>query len=215
MAQTHTWFATNTDAKLIVAWLRAAGAVVSGSQLPEGDFPADGREFILHFPSIGPMQFWPDKIQPEDYPESSPRWRQAVITTVHQQERPNVRQVDADHSAIAGLRLPELRDGQHWVSGCVWFPGSQLRKNLPELSRVCQRFERWLRQFPTVLKHPKGEETPRFNYQLCMSGFVQRVVALPEAHALLEGGAFMVDHMTSPKCYSDFRRRLQLSGHVA
>jgi len=215
MAQTHTWFATNTDAKLIVAWLRASGAVASGTQLPEGDFPADGRELICHFPSIGPLQFWPDKIQLSDYPESSTRWRQAVITTVRQRERPGIQQVDADRSAVAGLRMPELRDGQHWVSGCVWFPGSRLRATFPELSRICQKFERWLRQFPTVFKHPKGEDDQQFDYQLCMSGFVQHVVALPEAHALLEGGAFMVDHMTSPKCYSDFRRRLQLSGHLA
>ena len=113
MAQTHTWFATNTDAKLIVAWLRASGAVASGTQLPEGDFPADGRELICHFPSIGPLQFWPDKIQLSDYPESSTRWRQAVITTVRQRERPGIQQVDADRSAVAGLRMPELRDGQH------------------------------------------------------------------------------------------------------
>lgn len=214
MAQTHTWFATNLDAKLIVAWLRDAGAVASGTQLPEGDWPADGREFILHFPSIGPIEFWPDEIRLSDYPESSKRWRQAVITAIHQRERPDVRQVDADRSAVVGLRVPELRDGQHWVSGCVWFPGSRLRDTFPELSRICQRFERWVRRFPTVFKHPKDEDVARFDYQLCMSGVVQRVVALPEAHALLEGGAFMVDHMTSPKCYGDFRRRLQLSGHV-
>src|SRR5262245_2372187 len=124
MAQTHTWFATVADAAMIIAWLRAAGAVASNAQLPECEFPADGREFILHFPSIGPLEYWPDEIRLSDYPESSARWRQAVITTFHQRERPGVRQVDADRSAAAGLRLPEFRDGQHWVSGCLWFPGS-------------------------------------------------------------------------------------------
>jgi hypothetical protein len=215
MAQSHTWFATGTDAKAIIEWLREAGAVALGTQLPAGDSPADGRELILHFPSIGPLEHWPDKIRLTDYPESSARWRQAVITSIHQRERPGVRQVDADSSAVGGLRMPELRDGQHWVSGCLWFPGSRLRETFPELGRICQRFERWVRHFPTVFDNTKGGDTSRFGYQLCMSGVVQRVVALPEAHALLEGGAFMVDHMTSPKCYGDFRRRLQLSGHVA
>ena len=31
--------------------------------------------------------------------------------------------------------------------------------------------------------------------------------------SLLKHGAFMVDHMASPKCYSDFKRRLELSGY--
>jgi len=215
MAQRHTWFATSIDAEMVVAWLREAGAVASNTELPDNDIPADGREFILHFPTVGPLEYWPNEIRLSDYPASSARWRQAVITKVHQRERPGVRQVDADRSAAAGLRVPELRDGQHWVSGCVWFPGSRLRDTFPELLRLCQRFERWVRRFPTVFDNAKGENTSRFGYQLCMSGSVQRVVALPEAHTLLEHGAFMVDHMTSPKCYSDFRRRLQLSGHVA
>jgi hypothetical protein len=215
MAQTHTWFATIADAAMIVSWLREAGAVACNAQLPEGDIPPDGREFVLHFPPIGPLEYWPDEIRLSDYPESSARWRQAVITTVQQRERPGVRQVDADRSAAAGLRLPELREGQHWVSGCVWFPGSRLRDTFPELARICQRFERWVRRFPTVFDNTKARHASPFSYQLCMSGVVQRVVALPEAHALLEHGAFMVDHMTSPKCYGDFRRRLQLSGYLA
>jgi hypothetical protein len=214
MAQTHTWFGTGTDAKMVVAWLREAGAVASDAELSESDFPTNGREFILHFPSVGPLEYWPDQIRLSDYPESSARWRQAVITTVRQRECPGVRQVDADRSAVAGLRVPELRDGQHWVSGCVWFPGSRLRDTFPELARICQRLERWVRRFPTVFDNTKGENTSRFGYQLCMSGCVRRVVALPEAHTLLERGAFMVDHMASPKFYGDFRRRLQLSGHV-
>jgi len=215
MSQSHSWFATVSDAKLIISWLGEFGAVqASGLQLAEGDFQADGREFILQFPSIGPLEFWPDEIRLSDYPEGSPRWRQAVIIKNNQQRSPSWRQVDADRSATAGLKLPELRDGQHWVSGCLWFPGSRLRDTFPELARICQRFERWVRRFPTVFDNNKGHDPSQFNYQLCMSGFVQRVVALPEAHALLEGGAFMIDHMASPKVYGEFRRRLQLSGHL-
>jgi len=215
MAQTHTWFATATDTNLVLSWLRDVGAVGHGAQLPKDDCIADGLEFILHFPSIGPIEFWPDEIRLSDYPESSTRWRQAVLTSVQQRERPGVRRVDADRSAAAGFRLPELRDGQHWVSGCLWFPGSRLRDTFPDLARVCQRFERWVRRFPTVFNNTKGQDTSPFAYQLCTSGIVQHIVALPEAHALLERGAFMVDHMSSPKMYADFRRRLQLAGYVA
>lgn len=214
MAQTHTWFATSNDAKLIVSWLRDVGAIVPGAELPKDDHPPDGREFILHLPAIGPVEYWPDDIRLSDYPESSARWRQAVLTKVRQQEHQGVRQIDTDRSAVAGLRLPELRDVQHWVSGCVWFPGSRLRETFPELARICQRFERWVRRFPTVFDNTKGEDKAGFGYYLCMSGLVRRVVALPEAHGLLERGSFMVDHMTSPKCYGEFRRRLELSGHV-
>jgi hypothetical protein len=215
MAQTHTFFATAADTNLIVSWLRDAGAVGLRTPLPQGDCPTDGSEFILHFPTIGPVEFWPDDIRLSDYPESSPRWRQAVITTVQQREHPGVRQLDSDRSALAGFRVPEFRDGQHWVSGCVWFPGSRLRDTFPDLARICQRFERWIRGFPTVFNNTKGHDTSPFAYQLCMSGVMQQVVALSEAHALLERGAFMIDHMASPKVYADFRRRLQLSGHVA
>lgn len=42
---------------------------------------------------------------------------------------------------------------------------------------------------------------------------MQYVVALPTAQSLLQSGAFMVDHGTSPKCYKEFKRRLELSGH--
>ena len=214
MAQSHTWFATETDTKQILSFLHDSGAVGYGAELPEGVCLANGREYILHFPKIGPIEFWPDEIRLADYPESSARWRQAVITTARQRERPGVRQLDSDRSALAGFRLPEFRDERHWVSGCVWFPGSRLRDTFPELARVCGNFGRWIRRFPTVFDNTKVQDPSRFAYQLCMSGILQRVVALPEAYALLERGAFMVDHMASRKTYADFVRRLQLSGHL-
>ncbi len=214
MAQTHAWFATATDTKLIVDWLREAGAVGHGSQLPDRDCPTDGREIVLHFPAIGSVEFWPQEIRLSDYPENSARWRQAVITSAKQRERPGIRHLDADRSATAGLRLPEFRDDQFWVSGCLWFPGSNLRATFPELLRVCQRFERWLRRFPTVFNNTEGEDASPFAYQLCTSGIMQRIVALPEAHALLRRTAFMVDHTASQKTYADFRRKLQLAGYL-
>jgi hypothetical protein len=216
MAQTHTWFGTPADVRLIVSWLREAGAVGYGTDLPEGDCPADGREIILGFSSIGPIEFWPGGVCAADYPEGSLRWRQAVLTSIQQQQQqqPEVRLLDADRSAVAGLRFPELREGQHWVSGCVWFPGSRLRENFPELASVCRRFERWLHRWPTVFKNPQGSDTLTFAYQLCVSGEVQQIIALPEAHALLQRGAFMVDHKTTPGTYAEFRRKLQLAGHL-
>lgn len=214
MAQTHTWFATAADAKLIVSWLREAGAVGNNAPLPEGDCPADGREFILHFPAIGPIEYWPAEIDLSNYPEGSTRWRHATIATIQQRSHPGVPQVDADRSAVAGLRLPELRDGQHWISGCVWFPGSRLRETFPGLAVVCRRFERWIRSYPAVFNNTKPHDPSPFAYQLCMTGIVQQTVALPEAHALLEKGSFMVEHNVTPRIYAEFRRRLQLAGYL-
>ena len=201
--------------------MRRAGESPSGERISvsvgtspfPAELPSDGRELILHYPSIGPLEFWPDEIRLSDYPENSARWRQAVLLRGRQDR--NRREVDADRSAAAGLRLPELRDGTFWVCGCLWFPGSKLRERFPELARVCARFERWIRKFSTVFDNTKGEDAGPYSYQLCMGGILQRVVALPAAESLLQQGAFMVDHMTSPTCYNDFKRRLELSGHYA
>jgi hypothetical protein len=211
MSKTHTWFATADDVALILNWLREAQAEVVGISPFPAKVPTDGRELVLHFPSIGPLEFWPEDIRLSDYPENSARWRQAVL--LRGREVSNRRQVDADRSAAAGLQLPELRDNKFWVAGCLWFPGSRLRQTFPDLARLCSRFERWIRRFPTVFDNTAADDESPYSYQLCMSGIVQRVVALPAAESLLRGGAFMVDHMTSPKCYNDFKRRLELSGH--
>ena len=101
MAQRNTWFATSVDAQLVVSWLRDTGAVGHDNPLPTAACPSDGREFILHFPSVGPIEFWPDEVRPSDYTEGSERWRQAVIIAHSQKEHPGQRQVDADRSAAA------------------------------------------------------------------------------------------------------------------
>lgn len=111
--------------------------------------------------------------------------------------------------------MPEYRDNRFWVSGCLWFPGSKLRDTFPELARICQRFQRWVRKFPTVYGNTRGENPSRFDSQLCTGGIVQRVVALPEAYALLENGEFMVDYSTSPRCYKDFLWKVQMSENTA
>lgn len=213
MAQTHTWFATADDLTLVLDWLREAQAEVVGVSPFPVALPCDGRELVLHFPSIGPLEFWPEDIRPSDYPENSRRWRQAVLLSGRQDT--HRRQVDADCSAAAGLHVPEFRDNAFWVAGGLWFPGSRLRQTFPDLARLCSRFERWLRRFPTVFDSTKGERQSPCPDQLCMGGIMQRVVALPAAESLLREGAFMVDYMTSPKCYNDFKRRLELGGHYS
>jgi hypothetical protein len=212
MSKTHNWFATSDDLKLILDWVRNSGATIVGVSAFPNEMPCDGHEVVLHFPTIGPLEFWPDEVRLADYPENSRRWRQAVI--LRSQTDSKHRNVDADRSAAAGLRVPELRDNRFWVSGSMWFPGSRLRDTFPDLARVCSRFERWLRRFAVVFDNTEGDDKSPYTYQLCMSGIVQRAFALPAAESLLKDGAFMVDHMTSPRCYGDFRRHLELIGKL-
>ena len=167
------------------------------------------------FASIGPLVFWPPKIQLSDYDENSPRWRRAVLTRLEQEETPATPQVDVDKSAVAGLRLPKFRDDRYWVAGHVWFPTSRLKDVFPELGRINQRFERFLKKQRLVFDNTKGEDKCGFGKQICDSGVFQRIYALPEAFDLLERGAFMVDYLVSPRRYADFRIGLQRSGHEA
>ena len=213
MSTSHTWFATKNDAELVIGWLRNAGACQLSGDTLEGDWEPDGRELVLHFASIGPVVLWPAEIQLNDYDENSPRWRRAVLTKIRQEETPGKPQIDVDKSAVAGLRVPEFRDDRYWVAGHVWFPTSRLKDVFPELGRVCQRFERFLKKHQLVFDNTKGEDKCGFGYQICQTGIIHRIFALPEAFELLQRGAFMVDYLASAKTYSDFRRRLQLSGH--
>ena len=70
MSQTHDFFATTNDLPIIHDWLREAGGVpydYSGFD----DVPVDGREIVVHFPAIGPIEFWPDNIKINDFEENS------------------------------------------------------------------------------------------------------------------------------------------------
>ena len=215
MSKTHRWFATKNDVEILLTWLSEAGARLLSGAPVEAIWDLDGLEFGLHFPKIGPVEYWSNDICLSEYEENSLRWRRAVMTQVRQQEQPHRPWVDADKSAVAGIQMPEFRDGRYWVSGEIWFPGSRLKETFPELNRVCARLERFLKQFSTVFDNRKGEDQCGFTYYLCMSGIMQKVVALPEANLLLQHGAFMVDSLVSPTQYAEFRRRLQLSGHEA
>jgi hypothetical protein len=137
VSKTHAWFGTKDDADRVLAWLSEAGARLASGAPLEGDWEPDGRELILHFPSLGPIELWPSEIRLEDYEESSSRWKSAVLTKIRQQEEPHRPLIDSDKSAVAGMQLPELRDGRYWVAGQVWFPTSHLKETFPELNRIC------------------------------------------------------------------------------
>lgn len=213
MSKSHTWFATKDDADIIIAWLRDAGAEELNGKPLYGDWVPDGQEIVLHFPSIGPIEFWPHKINLPECGDNSPRAKRTILAMISQRQNPGRPEIDVDRSAVAGLKLPELRDGRYWIAGQVWFPTSKLKDVFPDLNRICGRFERFLKSHPTVFDNTKGEDKCGFGYQICSSGIIHRISALPQAYGLLKEGTFMVDYLTSPKIYADFRRRLQLSGH--
>jgi hypothetical protein len=212
VSKSHTWVATKNDAELVIAWFRDAGARQISGDPVDGEWEPDGHEMGLHFPSIGPIEFWPTVIELPEVGDNSPRAKRAILASISQRENSGRHEIDVDRSAVAGLRLPELRDGRYWIAGHNWFPTSRLNEVFPELNRICQRFERFLRKHPTVFDNTKGEDRCGFGHQICQSGIIHRIYALPEAYELLQRGAFMVDYLASPKTYSDFRRRLQLSG---
>ena len=213
MSKTHTWFGTKNDTELIVNWLKNAGATrIGGAQL-DFDGVTDGREFPIHFPSIGPVTFWPSKINLPEFGDNSPRATRVIMASLKQQESPHQPLIDVDSSAVAGIKLPDFRDGRYWVTGEIWFPTARLQNVFPELNRICQRLERFLGNQSTVFDNRKGNDRTGFKNQLCMSGVLRKVVALPEAFKLIHDGAFMVDHLTSPAMYRDFRYGLQHAGH--
>lgn len=207
MAQTHTWFATADDLPLILEWLHGAGATLVGTPRQITELTADGTERVLYFPAIGPLEYWPTSISLDDYPCNSTQWHDAVLAKIRQQEEPTLRMVNPRKTPVAGLQLPVLRDSKFWVSGCLWFPTSNLKATFPDLHKVCQRFERWVRKFPAVFDNRKGENSTQYDDQIGHGGVVQCVNALPAALELLEQGANMLDYMTSPKCCNDYISR--------
>lgn len=213
MSKSHSWFGTQSDAELIIDWLQDAGARQLNGSLLARDWIADGQEWVLHFPSIGPVQYWPENITAPQIGDNSHAAKRAILASHRQRENPGRRQIDVDRSAVAGLKLPELRDDRYWVAGHTWFPTTRLKDAFPELNRVCSRFERFLKKFEIVFDNTKGSNKSTFDFQICAGGVVQRIYALPEAFELLKRGAFMVDSMTSPKSYQAFRIRLQLAGY--
>jgi hypothetical protein len=212
MSKSHTWFGTQADAELIITWLRDAGARQLDGRALAGEWVPDGRELAIHFPSIGPIVFWPDQIPVPECGDISRTAKRAILAMIAQKENAGRPEIDVDRSAVAGLRLPELRDGRYWVAGHIWFPTSRLNEVFPDLNRVCGRLERLLKKQPVVFDSTRGENKSVFDHQICSSGVLHRIVALPEAFALLNKGEYVVDYLASPKQYSEFRRKLQPNG---
>ncbi|GAB5404411.1 MAG: hypothetical protein Aurels2KO_26420 [Aureliella sp.] len=209
MATSHTWFATDKDFPLIADWLTNAGAQLVDATLELETISTDGSEFVLYFPSIGSPEFWPDEIDLADYEENTAGWKQAVLTKISAEDRPQRRMIDPQKSPAAGLKTPYIRDGQYWVSGSLWFPTSNLKKVFPELAKICGRFERWIRKFPTVFDNRKGDNQSTFDRQICHCNIVQCINALPDAYSLLNDGACVVDYMTSDFTFQRCTNRWQ------
>src|SRR5688572_6982579 len=146
MATSHTFFATDEDLPLIIDWLKDAGAAPVAGKLDLSELGATGHEIALYFPAIGPVEYWPQKIDLSEYPENSSSWLSALLTRIKQEEDPVRKRVDSSRTPAAGLMLPVLRNDRYWVSGGLWFPTVNLRKTFPELGRTCSRFERWIRK---------------------------------------------------------------------
>ncbi len=208
MSQSHHWFSTEADYQLVISWLVSEGAVPAG-----GSFRArEQKEIVLTFPEAGDITFWPDSIDLSKYPESSPRWRAAVIALEWQKRNPGRKLVDADFSAAAKLCPPYLKPQGIWVGGELHFPGSKLKERFPTLSALCGKFERWLRKQPLVYDNTKRELFSPFQWSLCTSGILKKIFAFPEAHHLLERGACMCEWSATDFVYSKFVRALQLQG---
>src|SRR5215510_1222189 len=99
MSRSHTWFGTKSDAEPIIEWVRDAGARQLNGDPLKGEWVADGRELALHFPSIGPVEFWPDEIRMPDCGDNSPRAKREIFAAIRQRENPGRPQIDVDRSA--------------------------------------------------------------------------------------------------------------------
>lgn len=193
MATGFKYFATPKDMEIIIDWLRAAGGTRLHGEPLKFDDLADGSLRVVHFPACGPLNFWPPKIELPEVGDNSPRAKRAILAMEKQIANPDISQIDVDHSAVAGLRLPELVNGQYWVAAEAWFPTCRLRQVFPELGKICGKLERFLAKHPTVFDNRKASEESLFPRQLCTGGVIQKITALPEAFELLNGGAYMID----------------------
>src|SRR5256885_15163017 len=110
MSRSHTWFGTKSDAELVIGWLRDAGARQLNGDPLEGEWVPDGREIALHFPSLGPVEFWPSEIRVPECGDNSPRTKREILAMIRQRENPGQPQVDGDRSADAGLTLTQFRE---------------------------------------------------------------------------------------------------------
>jgi hypothetical protein len=211
MGKNLTFLAANSDIKDVTEWFAPYAPSVFNGGLEELPY-LERRTLILHFRSIGPLNYWPDNISLKDYPENSSEWRQAVLLLAGRREGNTRRDIHANTSACVGYDPPYKTLEGLWVSGTIWFPQENLKARFPELAKMNGRLERFLAKQELVFDNTKRERFEAFPQLFCEAGIVQRIYAFPEALALLRNGSPMVDRMVSPKCYKEFLRRLELQG---
>jgi hypothetical protein len=110
MSHSHFFLATEEDYSLIAQWIAGTGAISLNGDYQIID-PHSPKQFLLHYPMLGPVVYWPSKIPIAEYPGNAPRDKRAILASIRQRESPDVRQIDADNCPVAGLTTPYLRDG--------------------------------------------------------------------------------------------------------
>jgi hypothetical protein len=213
MSQSHYWFATDADFKVITRWLADAGAEPAEGTFDALPTRADGR-VLLRFPAIGGITFWPEVIDLSAYPAGSQRWKRALLAWEWMKDHPGRRMINSEFSAVATLCPPYKREGRFWTSGELHFKGSHLKDRFPQLNSLCSKFGRWLAKQQLVYDNTKKERYNPFEYNLCMCGYVKRIFAFPEAYRILAGGGVMVDWSANDFVYDKFKRSLELRGVV-
>jgi hypothetical protein len=212
MPRTHYWFATDVDTKSVIAWLRDNGAVPINGRFDEVDY-TQAKELLLHFPDIGPVEFWPAGIDPTQYQRNSARRRSAIRAQVLQRNTPGASVIDWDKSATATFCCPFKRSGRFWTTSELHFTASKLKDTFPDLNRTCSRFHTWLRKNELVYDNTRPELFSPFEYNLGgMDHCVRRVYALPEALRLLQKSEIMTDWNMNESRYQVFLKTLRLRG---
>lgn len=209
MGTSHTWFATDKDLPHLLQWLVDAGAAAVDSTQSLSDFQADGSERVLYFPALGSVEYLSSPIKLSDYSENSHEWRSAALIKSRESDTGSRRMVNAVKTPAAGLQLPQWRDQNYWIAGSLWFPTPNLKNTYPDLFKICQRFERWIKKFPVVFDNRIGKKPTKYHSQICDSQVIQCIYAFSDAYRLLEEGAYMIDYLTSPKCTKECIERWQ------
>jgi hypothetical protein len=213
MGKTLTFLATRADLPMITGWLEQYSPVVINGRFDELPY-REGRTLIIHFPSIGPLNYWPDEIRITDYKENSSEWRQAILL-LRRREEERKREIHANTSAVAGFDPPYQMDEGPWVTGDIWFPQENLSQRFPKLVAINRKLERFIAKQELVFDNTKTERFEAFPQLFCGAGVQHRVYAFPDALHLMHSGQPMVDSYVSPTCRTEFLRRLQLQGIVA
>ena len=84
-----------------------------------------------------------------------------------------------------------MRYNLFWTKGSITFGGPKLKTNFPKLFSICNSFGRWLSKQELVFDNTKKDLFSPYDYNLCLSGIVQKIYAFPESLKLLEAGNYL------------------------